>query len=64
MSKDYRTWWRDWKNQGKILPGMITLVPSFSKKFGWSVILNQIGFDTSEIDCLLEQWWAILRNLA
>ena len=62
--KDNRSWWRNWESQGRIIIEMSGLIHTFTSRFGWKWIDKNFAFDVTEIDCVIEQWWAIREGLA
>ena len=63
--KDYRTWWRDWENEGAIDRRLHGLIRELVKLLGdWAEMDKEFRFDIIETDCAIEQVWAIREGLA
>ena len=59
------TWWRDWKRNGEMRFGMGNLISGLHLFFrSWSEIEKEFGFDSEQLDCVLEQLWAIREGLS
>ena len=60
-----RIWWREGK-KGVVIKDMQGLIKPFAELMGgWKEILDvEFGIDIDNIDCALEQFWAIKVGLA
>lgn len=59
------TWWRDWKHSGEMRFGMSKMLDVLYVYFnGWNAIVDEFSFDSEQIDCVLEQLWAIREGLS
>ena len=59
------TWWRDWRYSESIEREMGKVFDSFHQYFGdWSQCIAPFNFDYEQIDCVLEQLWAIREGLS
>lgn len=54
-------WWRD---GGRARKDMSQTIGSFVCGFGWLQMAIVFSYDIHELDCAMEQWWAIEEGLA